>query len=387
MAAPHIVLVAGEASGDLYGAQLARTLRRLCAGVRLSGMGGPAMRAAGVELVADASETAVVGLTELWEKRRAITGAFRKLRLHLAAERPSLFVPIDFPDFNLLLARSARRLAIPICYFISPQVWAWRRGRIHTIRRLVRKILVFFPFEERLYRQAGVDATFIGHPLLDALADVPDRAACRASLQIDQDAGVLGLLPGSRHAELRRLLPLLLESARRVLAARPELQIVLGLAPSLERAPVEAAVRAAGLAVRIVEGRTAEVMRAADLLLAVSGTVTLEAAILGTPLLITYRVGTLTWLIGSFLVRVRWCGLPNLVAERTVVPELVQAEATPERLAAEALRLLERPADLAAMREALAEVRHRLGAPGATERAAREILALIAPPAAGTKAW
>jgi lipid-A-disaccharide synthase len=335
------------------------------------------MAAAGVELVADAGQTAVVGLTELWEKRRVLRGALRTLRAHLAEVRPAVLICIDFPDFNLLLARTAGRLGIPVCYFISPQVWAWRRGRIRTIRRLVKKMLVLFPFEEPLYRAAGVDVSFVGHPLLDVLADVPPRDVCRQRLGIPLHVRLVGLLPGSRQAELRRHLPLLLESARRMRQPMPDLQFVVGLSDSADQASVEGAIRGGPLPVTIVRGRTAEVMRAADFLLAVSGTVTLEAAILGTPMLILYRVGVVTALLARLLVRVRFIGLPNLVADASVVPELIQSAATPERVAATALEILGQPGRLDRMRTDLDAVRQRLGEAGAADRAAVEVLRLL----------
>jgi lipid-A-disaccharide synthase len=369
--------VAGEASGDLHGARLVTALRRLRPHLAVDGMGGAQMRDAGVNLLADAGATAVVGLAELWEKRRALREAFRRLQEHLRTVHPALLVCIDFPDFNLLLARAAHRLRIPVCYFISPQVWAWRRGRVRTIRRLVKKMLVLFPFEETLYRNAGVDVTFVGHPLLDILADVPPRGACRGALGIPEDSQVLGLLPGSRQAEIRSHLPVLLGAASRLAAVRPDLRLLLGLAPTVDRGPVEEAVKASGLQVAVLPGRTYEVMRAADLLLAVSGTVTLEAAILGTPMIIMYRAATLTWLLARLVVRVRFVGLPNLVAEDGIVPELLQSEVTPERIAATAAQILKSPERQARMRAALAEVREQLGAPGAVERAAREVLALL----------
>ncbi len=369
--------MAGEASGDLHGGRLVEALRRLAPHLIVEGMGGFRMREAGVHLLADAGETAVVGLTELWEKRRTLSGALTRLRDHLRRVRPDLLICIDFPDFNLLLSRTAHRLAIPVCYFISPQVWAWRRGRIRTIRRLVRKMLVLFPFEEALYRQAGVDVAFVGHPLLDALAAVPSRAVCRAALGIPDASPVLGLLPGSRAAEVRRHLPLLLGAASRLIAGHPGLHLLLGLAPMQDRLAIEPTVAASPVQVQVVHRRTHEVIRAADLLLAVSGTVTLEAAILGTPMIITYRLGLLSSIVAGLLVRVRHIGLPNLVAGERIVPEQVQFQATPERLAATASAILDSPERQARMRIALAEVRRRLGTPGATERAAREVLALL----------
>jgi len=373
----RILIVAGEASGDLHGARLAEALRRLDERLVLEGMGGRQMEQAGVRLLADASETAVVGGTEVWEKRRVLSAALGRLRRQLRDARPDLLVCIDFPDFNLLLARLAHRAAIPVCYFISPQVWAWRRWRIRTIRRLVRKMLVLFPFEETLYRQAGVDVTFVGHPLLDALAAVPPRAACRAALGLTPDEPVIGLLPGSRVAELRRHLPLLLAAAARLRQTRPRLRLLLGLSPTLPVSQAEPFIRAAGAPVELVPGRAPELMRAADVLLAVSGTVTLEAAILETPMVIIYRLGWLSALLAWLLVRVRFVGLPNLVAGQEIVPELIQFAATPQRLAAAAAEILDSPERQATVRASLAQVRQRLGTPGAAARAAREVLALL----------
>jgi lipid-A-disaccharide synthase len=239
-------------------------------------------------------------------------------------------------------------------------------------------MLVLFPFEEPLYREAGVDVTFVGHPLLDILAEVPPREVCRRSLVLPPTAEAVGLLPGSREAEIARHLPLLLDAAGRIRAARPDTELLLGLAATADRGRAEAAVAASGVLVRVFQGRTHEVVRAADLILAVSGTVTLETAILGTPLLITYRLGLLSWLVARLLVTVKFAGLPNLVAGRSIAPELLQFDATPERLSAEALRLLASPERLAEMRRALADVRGRLGERGAAERAAREILTLLA---------
>ncbi len=375
-----IAIVAGEASGDLHGARLVEALRQREPRLSFTGMGGNRMRAAGVRLLADAGETAVVGIAELWEKRRVLRAALLTLRAHLAAARPALLICVDFPDFNLLLARTAHRLGIPVCYFISPQIWAWRSGRIRTIRRLVRKMLVLFPFEEALYRAAGVDVAFVGHPLLDALAEVPGRDVCRVRLAIAKTARVVALLPGSRTAEVRRHLPILLGATAKIREAEPDVTILLGLTETTDRHAAAAAAARAGVPVRVVQGRTPEVMRAADFILAVSGTVTLEAAILGTPMLITYRVGVVSsWLV-RMLVRVRFAGLPNLIAGKAIVPELLQRDATPERLAAAALEVMRSVPRQAAMREALAEVRQRLGNPGAVERAAREVLMLLPRP-------
>lgn len=371
---PSILLVAGEASGDLHAGRLAEALLRVRPDLRIAGMGGEQMRAAGVRLLVDARETAVVGLTELWARRHALRAALQRLRGHLVEARPALLICVDFPDFNLLLARTAHRLGVPVCYFISPQVWAWRRGRVRTIRRLVRRMLVLFPFEEPLYRAAGVDVRFVGHPLLDLANAVPDREVCRATLALPRDAVVLGLLPGSRAAEVQRHLPLLLAASARMRAAQPALQVLVGAASSVEPGALRAA-EASG--VRVVHDATHALIRSADLVLAASGTVTLEAAVLGTPLVITYRMARLSWVVARLLVRVRFAGLPNLVADRAVVPELLQDAATPEALAAAGLEILGSAERQARMRADLADVQRRLGSPGAVERAAGQVLDLL----------
>lgn len=369
--------MAGEASGDLHGAALVEALRKRIPHATFSGMGGARMQAAAVGLLADARQTGVVGISELWEKQQVLRAALRALRAHLAEIRPDLLICIDFPDFNLLLARTARRFGIPVCYFISPQVWAWRRGRVRQIRRLVRKMLVLFPFEEPLYRAAGVDVTFVGHPLLDILATVPAREHCRERLGVSLGANVVGLLPGSRAAEIRRHLPILLAAAAKIRAGDPGVAFFVGLGDTADRPAVDAAVADAGVSVQVLQGRTYEIIRAADFLLAVSGTVTLEAAVLGTPMLITYRLGRLSAWLARLLIRVSFAGLPNLVAGEAIVPELLQDDATPTRLAETALAILRSPVRQETMRAALAEVRRRLGEPGAIDRAAREIVRML----------
>jgi lipid-A-disaccharide synthase len=288
-------------------------------------------------------------------------------------------VLIDFPDFNIPLGRRARRRGIPVVYFISPQVWAWRRGRVRALRRMVRKMLVIFPFEEALYRRAGVDVTFVGHPLLDRLQGVPPREEARRALGLGPAERVVALLPGSRRSEVRRHLPLLLRAAARLAADCGPLAAVVAVADGVPLALVEGLVAGAPIAVRLVQGHTYEVLRAADVSLVVSGTATLEAALLGAPMVIAYRMSTLSFALAALLVRVPYIGMANLVAGRGIVPELIQWRATPGRLAAAARALLEDPRAREAMQAGFREVRARLGDPGAPARAAREILAVLRP--------
>src|SRR6266850_1391813 len=281
-----IMLVAGEASGDLHGAGLCRALRGLDPRCRLFGMGGTRMATAGMDLLVDVTANAVVGGSEAIGQVPRLYRAYRGLRAVLSgADRPAVLVLIDFPEFNLRLARAARRACVPVVYFIPPQVWAWRAGRVKTIRRFVSLVLAVFPFEAPLYRRAGVPVEFVGHPLLDQLQGAPTREAARRRLGLDERTAVVGLLPGSRHQEVVRVLPAMRGAAAEVLRAAPGTRFVLGLAPTIPRDLV-AQHLAGGPPVEIVEGQTHAAIRAADLALITSGTVTLEAALLGTPMVV-----------------------------------------------------------------------------------------------------
>jgi lipid-A-disaccharide synthase len=372
---PQLVLVAGEASGDLHGAALARGIRLLAPHVRLSGMGGPRMAQAGVDLLADVRDTAVVGFSEAIRALPALRRAFRRLADALRADRPDALVLIDFPGFNLRLARVAHAAGVPVVYFVAPQIWAWRPGRIETIRRHVSLVLAVLPFERALYARAGVPVEFVGHPALDEVVGAPSRAAARRALGLGDGDVVVGLLPGSRDREIERLAPLMREAARLVVARRPGVRFVVALAPTLA---AESVARPFDGGPRLgFHSGSPTVMRAADALVVASGTATLEAALLGTPMVVCYRLSWLSETIGRTLARVPWISLVNLVLGRAVVPELYRrSETTPERLAAEVLGLLEDPGASAAQREAFAELADAMGEPGAGRRAAARVLAV-----------
>lgn len=371
------MLSAGEASGDLHGAVLCRALRELEPGVRLVGMGGAHMAAAGMEVIVDPTGQAAVGTSEALGRIPALYRAYRALVKRLRLERPGALVLIDFPEFNLRLARRARRAGVPVVYFIPPQLWAWRRGRVRLMARRVSRVLAVFPFEPALYEQARVPVEFVGHPLLDVVPLDLTRDEARRRLGADPGHSLIGLLPGSRREEVEHLLPPMLEAAGRLAADDGRRRFVLGLAPTVPREQVQAhLLRAAGgPAVDLVSGRTYEVMAAADALLIASGTATLEAALLGTPMVVCYRVSRTTEIIARLLADVQWIGLPNLVSGRAVVPELIQKDVTGARLAAEASRLLDNPVIATAQRAAFKELRARLGEPGVGRRAARAVLA------------
>jgi len=333
------------------------------------------MAAAGMDLLVDVTKAAVVGPSESLGRVPVLYRAYRKLRAALeGTPRPGVVVLIDFPEFNLRLARAARRARIPVVYFIPPQIWAWRGGRIRTIRRLVSLVLAVLPFEPPLYRRAGVPVEFVGHPLIDVLAAAPSRGAARERLGLSNGAEVLALLPGSRREEVDRMLPIMRDTLSRVAAQRPATRFVLALAPTIEQRAVERHL-AGGPPVTVIPHEAYAVMRAADAALVTSGTATLESALLGTPMVVCYRLSRVSALVMRALIRVPWASLANLVLGRAVVPELHMAAATGERLAAEALRLLGDPAVSAAQRAAFRELADELGEPGVSARAARFVLA------------
>jgi lipid-A-disaccharide synthase len=371
------MLSAGEASGDLHGGTLCRALRALEPEVRLIGMGGGHMAAEGMEVIVDPTAHAAVGTSEALGRIPALYRAYRAMVERVRNERPRALVLIDFPEFNLRLARRAHRAGVPVVYFIPPQLWAWRQGRVRQMARRVSQVLAVFPFEPPLYQRHRVPVEFVGHPLLDVLPLELTREEARRRLQADPGHSLVGLLPGSRREEVERLLPPMLDAARRLAAADGRRRFMLGLAPTVPRQQVQGHVHAAGgPPIELISGSTYELMAAADVLLIASGTATLEAALLGAPMVICYRVSRTTEMIARLLSRVRWIGLPNLVSGREVVPELIQAQVTGERLATEATRLLdEDPVAATAQRAAFKELRARLGEPGVGRRAARAVLA------------
>jgi len=374
--APELLMVAGEASGDLHGARLLSELRRLVPGVRAFGMGGGEMTAAGMETVADSSEVSVVGITEALKVLPRAREIFRRLLDEAERRGTRTAVLIDFPDFNLRLAKKLDRRGVSVVYYVSPQVWAWRRGRVRSIARIVDKMLVLFPFEVEFYRRHGVEVVHVGHPLVDEVPELPqtwDRGAPG-----DQPYR-LALLPGSRHSEVVALLPVMLGTVRH-LARRLPLRAQVIRAPSIPRAVLEELVAPEDPPVDIVDGdrdRRFQAVADSHLALCASGTATLETGLLGTPLVVVYRLAGWTYWLARLLVRLPHVALVNLVLGRRAVPELIQNEARPERIADEAERLLRNPERIAAIRRDLADLRPRLGAPGASARAAREVAATL----------
>ncbi len=376
--APHILIVAGEASGDLHGAHLARALQELAPGVTIAAMGGPALAAQGATMLADAAKLAVVGLVEVVSHFGEIRAAMAALTHHLRTERPDLVVLIDYPDFNLHFARKAKKLNIPILYYISPQVWAWRSGRVRTIRRLVDRMAVILPFEQNFYARYGMAVDFVGHPLLDSVCASLSREEFCARHGIPPGNTLIGLLPGSRQKELAVMLPIFLVAAEQLAANQPNLTFLLPMAPTVSRPDLDrCGLAATTLDVRVVAEGRYDLMAACQVAMAASGTVTLELAILGVPMVVSYRVSKLTYGLGRRLIKVAYASLVNLVANERVVEELLQAEATPEKISQAVGRLLDDDEYRRAMIGKLHQVRQALGKSGASRRTAQLALAMI----------
>jgi lipid-A-disaccharide synthase len=368
-----ILMVAGEVSGDLHGAHLVEALHRIDPEIQFLGVGGDKLVRAGMKILFPSHSLSVVGIIEVLPKIRVILKALRVIKQALESEKPDLVILVDFPDFNLRVATYANQRKVPVFYYISPQVWAWRSGRVRQIHRRVRKMLVLFPFEVPIYERAGVLVEWVGHPLLDIVKPSLSRKEGFERFGLDPQQPVLGLLPGSRMSEIHRLLPILLDTVPLLQREIPTLQCILPLASSIPKVMVSPLIEKASVPVLLVEGRTYDVMNISDLLITASGTATLEGAILGKPMVIIYKVSRLSYWIGRALIRVDHIGLANLVAGRRIAPELIQEDANPKRIAEEALRILKTPGLLQQMGESMSEVRSRLGEPGAADRAARII--------------
>jgi len=364
----ELLVVALEGSADLHGAAVLRELKALRPELRAFGAGGPRMRAAGFEALARAEDVSVMGIAEVLPALPQILETMDALYDAARERRPRAALLIDSPDFNLRLARRLRRIGIPVAYFIGPSVWAWRTYRVRQIARHVARMLVILPFETRFYQAHRVPAIYVGNPLADAVRGVPSPPARALS-------GVLALLPGSRAQEIRRIWPSMLAAARLLKERLPRLRLVVPVAPTIDRALLGDAAE-----VELVDGRAPEVLARADAAIVASGTATLEAALALTPMVVVYRASWLTWWIGRMLVRVKFLSLVNLISGRAVVPELLQRECTPERIAAAVEPLLSATPARTAQLDALRAIRAELapeGSPPAARRAAEEVLALL----------
>jgi lipid-A-disaccharide synthase len=373
------MIIAGEASGDLHGANLARELKMLDSGLQLSGIGGAGMAGAGVHLFYDISNLAVMGIIEVLTRLQDIRSAMKILEGQFKTARPDLLILIDYPGFNLELARRAKKYAIPVLYYISPKIWAWREGRIERIKKYVDRMAVILPFEKKFYQGHGVDVDFVGNPLLDQVHAALPPAAFKARHDIDPDATVIGIMPGSRRQEIAKILPLFLHAAVKLNSEFKKCVFLLPLASTLTDAEIaEHRGRVDRLLdIRIIKNERYAAMAACDAAMAASGTLTMELAILRVPMVVCYRVSMVSYLLAKPFIKAKYASLVNLVAGKTVVPELLQYKATPENIHKEILSLLRNKATAEAMQQELAKVCEQLGEPGASKRAANLAMEMI----------
>ncbi len=372
-----VLIVAGETSGDLHASRLVQEMKRHDPELRFVGIAGPQMRAQGVEAVYPAEQLSFLGFAEVLRHLPLIRRVSRTMTRLLDELRPDLVVLVDYPGFNLRFAKRAKQRNIPVFYYIAPQVWAWGSGRIEKMAERVDRLAVILPFEEHLFRQHGVDAHFVGHPLLDRVRDETPRELFCARVGVNPDARLVGLFPGSRRQEVQRHLPVMLELAELIGSQLRDTHFVVAQAPGLDQEVYTAAVKSWPPGVKLLrEGHYALMQHASALVLA-SGTVTLEAAIFATPFVVIYKVSPATWLLAKRLVKLPYIGLVNVVAGRRVVPELLQRDLTADNLARTVRALLEDDALRNQMRANLLDVRRQLGQPGAAARAAELALDLL----------
>lgn len=376
---PRLMISAGEASGDHHAARFVQALQRRGQERELYGMGGPHLAAAGMDLVVDCRELAIVGIVEVLIHWRRIMRELKRLRARLHREPPDLLILVDFPEFNLKLAETARAAGVPVLFYVSPQVWAWRPHRVEKIGARVDMMAVLFPFEVDVYERARVPVRYVGHPLVDEIHPTVTPEQARAEFGLKADRPTLGLMPGSRRGEIERLLPLLLDAAARVQQQRGPLNLLLPLANTLDPDAVRARIDASGLDVHLVPGgRSYDVVPVCDAVITASGTATLEVALMGVPMAVVYRVHWLTWQIMHRLMTIDDIALANIVAGKRVVQEFVQHDAQPDALAAEAVRLLDDGDYREEIRRGLATIRERMGEGGGPERMAMLIEEMLA---------
>ena len=373
---PHVMIVAGEPSAELHASYVAKHLKKLCPNITLFGMGGDLMAKAGVTLALHIGDSATMGFANVIGALPMFLRKQMYLKRCIRQQRPDALLLVDFAEFNMPLAKFAWKHRVPVVYYIPPKAWAWRAGRAKKLAKWANVIAAIFPFEAAFYRNAGANAEFVGHPLVDFARTALSPEAAREELGIGSDVLVIGLMPGSRRSEIRYILPPLLRGVANIARIYPKAQWLLPLAPGISRDFLAACRR--GIPdvplIHIIENATYTAMRAANLMLVTSGTATLEAACIGTPMLILFRTSALNWHIIKTLSPLERSGLPNLIAGRDIVPELLQTELTPETLTTHVLELLQHPEKREAQRDALRAVYAQLGSTGAAERTAQLII-------------
>lgn len=368
------VIITGEASGDLYGGRLAKTIKELSPKVELEGIGASKMAEGGVKIIFNMTNLSGIGTLEVIPKIPTFIRRFKEVSHYLEKNKPNLLILIDFPEFNMRLAKVAKRLNIPTVYYIPPTVWAWRRGRAKTIAKSIDKVISIFDFEAKVYQEAGNNVEFVGHPLIDIAVPQMTKEEAGRKFNLDWNKKIIGLLPGSRKKEVEVLLPIMLSSAIKIQTYLPDVQFILPLAPTLSPTDISC-LPSFTSHIKIVENNVYEVMNISDLLIVASGTATLEASCIGTPMIILYKLNWLTWQLGKLLVSTGgFIGLPNIVAGKEIVPELLQDRANPNFITQYALDLLQDENKRGEIKNQLSRVKQKLGSSGATIRAAKAIL-------------
>lgn len=365
-----ILLITGEASGDHHGALVVKALKKIDDSVSVYGIGGEELSKAGMELLYHSRDLSVLGFSEVFLYAGRILKAFRRIKKEIRRAPPALLLLIDYPEFNLRIAEFAKKLKVPVLYYISPQIWAWRKGRTKKIARIVDKMAVIFPFEVRLYEKENLDVSFVGHPLLDQDMKLMDRPAALNFFGLKEDRPIIGLLPGSRKIEIHRLLPPMLEALNLISNEFPSSQFILPVAPGINQKHVQEQASRQRVPVKVVGNNFYQAIDVCDLVLVASGTATLETAIMKKPMLILYKVSFATYLIGKILIHIPYIGLANIVAGKEVVPELIQGDVTPERIAAETASILRDRKRMEAMQAELCYVKEALGEKGASQKVA-----------------
>jgi len=370
----HLMLVAGETSGDIHAADLVRALKAQDPSLTFSGMGGPCLLEEGVKIYADLTQMAVIGFVEVFRHLFAVKRLF-DLFLKKAEEiRPAAVILVDYPGFNLRLARALKKRGIKVIYYISPKVWAWKEGRVRTIKACVDRLLIIFDFEKDFYARHAFSADFVGNPLIDHIKVTISRQDLLKSKGLDPDRPTIGLIPGSRVKEIKNMLPVMVRAAKLIKERIPQAQFLLSKAKALDPLLINAHIRNQRIPIAVVENEFHNCVNACDVCIVTSGTATLETGLLEKPMVIVYKTAWLTSVLVRLFLKIKWVGLVNIIAQKEIAPELIQQDATPENIAERLLAIYGDPFQMEAAINALKDVRRKLGGPGASHRAAQIVL-------------
>lgn len=372
-----ILIVTGESSGDIHGASLSRALVSIKPDLQIFGVGGVEMKKAGVHILQDNKEMAVVGVLEIFGKIRVLYGIFKKIKREISSGNYSALVLIDYPTFNMVLGYIASKNRVPVFYYCAPQIWVWGKSRVKLLARIVNKMFVTLPFEEKLYKKAGMDVEFVGHPFLDEVKTTMDKNKAYRKFGLDKNQKIIGILPGSRNQEIQKLLPVMLDSARIIKEKFPTSQFVLPLSKTIDQNEVEDFIKLSGLKIKIVTGLTYDAISVSDLLIVASGSVTLEAAILAKPMIIVYKLNFITCCLARLLCHISTIGLVNIVAGKEVVPELHQEKVTPGNIASWIIKALTDKNYYDKVKQELQKIEKLLGSYGASQTAAKGMIRFL----------